>query len=95
MDMPKAFRTFCSYFLKGMEEGYSSGEEMLRDAVVRLTSDERVAAEQYFDYILDGRYDDDQLERIWHDAGAELRIMRNAEGDVAGLLEMLRSALAS
>jgi len=95
MEMPMAFRTLCSYFLRGMEEGYSSGEEMLRDAVARLTPDERVAAEQYFDHILDGRYDDDKLERVWHDAGAELRIMRNAEGDVAGLLAMLRSALAS
>lgn len=95
MEIPKAFKSICRYFFRGVEEGYNSGEEILQAALSGLTAEERAVVKQYLDEILDGRYDDDELERIWHAAGAELRIVRNVEGDMAGFLAMLRSAIMS
>lgn len=95
MTMPDEFKLFCSSFFRGAEEEFSTGDELVQAVVTGLTKEQRAVAGRYLDELLNGQYKDDELERIWHDAGAELRILRREEGDVAGMLNELRKALAS
>ncbi len=66
MDIPDSINKLFGPFHQDWEADYGKFEQAIAECVRNLTRDEKAAAAEFFDMILDGRYTDDQLAEIWN-----------------------------
>lgn len=93
MTIPEAFRFMCIHFYQGVTEDYQTKDDLIDFAISDLTREQRKIVRDYLDELMSGRYSEEQIERIWRQAGADVHISRGIKGDSAKFLGELRKAL--
>ena len=95
MQTPKEFVTLCRWFHQDFDWGYDTGEQAVEAAISNadLSAAQLNMVSAYLDEMLSGKYNDEELERIWRKAGAQISILTDVEGNAAGFLRGLRSMI--
>lgn len=94
MKIPEEFLKFTIYFHQDVDEIYSTGEELVQDALDQLTPREREVVKNYLDELVSGKYDEMQLREIWRNTRADISPFRGDEGSCKGFLEYIRSMIS-
>ncbi|HEY8161300.1 MAG: hypothetical protein ACR650_04400 [Methylocystis sp.] len=93
--IPEEFRFMCLHFYQGVTEDYDSNEKLIGFALSDLDSNQRKVVRDYLDELMSGKYSDEQIEAIWRQAGADIRISSGVKGDAARILAEIGKALDS
>lgn len=92
--IPDDFKFLCRSFYQSVEEVYSSTDGLIKDAVATLNESQRQVVRDYLDELMSGKYTEEQLWRLWHDAGARIRIT-GVPGESARFLGMIKAEIDS
>jgi hypothetical protein len=95
MTIPEAFRLMCVHFYQGVTEDFGSRDDLIEFALSDLDSDQRKIVRDYLDELTSEKYSEEQIETVWREAGADVRISRGVKGDAAKFLGEIRKALDS
>jgi hypothetical protein len=93
MTIPEEFRFMCIHFYQGVTDDFSSKQEMISFAISDLNSDQRKVVRAHLDELMSGIYSEEEIEKIWRQAGADVRISRGVKGDATKFLAEIRKAL--
>ncbi|ARN82169.1 hypothetical protein DSM21852_15530 [Methylocystis bryophila] len=93
--MPKEFVELCIWFQPGVTRGHETAEQVIDDALsnANLSVPKLNVVSAYLSELLSGKYNDEELHRIWRTAGAGVSITSGQEGDSARFLRKIRSAI--
>lgn len=93
MQTPKEFVTLCRWFHQDWLWGHETGEQAIEAAIsnANLSVAQLNMVSAYLDELLSGKYNDEELERIWRKSGAEVSILTEEEGNAAGALRLIQS----
>jgi hypothetical protein len=97
MQIPEEFVTLCRWFHQDCDYGHETAEEMIEGALcsANLSLAQRNVVRVYIDELVSGKYNDEELHRIWRKSGAGVSITRGLEGDTADFLRRIRSVIDS
>jgi len=95
MQTPQEFVTLSRWFHQDFDWGHETGEQAVEAAIsnANLSVAQLNVVSAYLDELLSGKYNDEELERIWRKAGAEISILTEEEGNAAGFFRGLRSMI--
>lgn len=85
----------CIHFYQGVSDDFSSKKEMLNFVISDLNAEHRKVVRAYLDELMSGTYKEEEIEKIWREAGADVRISRGVKGDAAKFLGEIRRALGN
>jgi hypothetical protein len=93
--IPKEFVELCIWFQPGLIGGHETAEQVIEDAlsIAKLSVAQRNVVRAYLDELLSGKYNDEELERIWRKSGAGVSILTDREGNAANFLRRIRSVI--
>lgn len=89
--MSPEFLTMTGAFVQGVDELFSSAEEMADSAWHCLTIAQHPVAKAYLDDLLSGKYSEQQLRELWLASDAEVTPFRGSEGSCKDFIELIRS----
>jgi len=97
MQISDEFAKLCAWFDQDCDYGHETMEQIIEAALsnANLSVAQRNVVRAYLDDLLSGKYNDQQLERIWRKSGAGVSILTDQEGNPANFLRMIRSAIDS
>jgi hypothetical protein len=93
VDFTDEFQWFAFITLYAFEKGFSSDEEFRELVFERLDGAARKRLLDFLNSILDGRYDDRQLEELWSKTDTDWAFFR--PGDTRRYLTAIRNELAN
>jgi phosphoserine phosphatase len=93
--IPDDFKVLCQTFHQGVDDVYSSTDEMIKDAVAKLNESQRAVVRAYLDELTSGKYNEEELWRLWYEAGARIRITTGIPGESARFLGMVKAEIDS
>jgi len=97
MQTPEEFVKLCGWFHQDCLWGHETGEQVIEEALTsaNLSVEQRNVVRAFIDELVSGKYDDEELHRIWRKSGARISITSGREGDSATFLRMIRSVIDS
>jgi len=95
MQTPEEFVKLCGWFHQDCLYGHETGEQVIEESLssANLSVAQRNVVRDYIDELVSGKYNDEELHRIWRKSGAGISITSGREGDSAIFLRMVRSAI--
>jgi hypothetical protein len=93
--IPDDVKVLCHTFHEGVSEVYSSTDEMIKDAVAKLNESQRAVVRAYLDELTSGKYSEEELWRLWYEAGARIRITTGIPGESTRFLGMIKAEIDS
>jgi hypothetical protein len=91
MDFPTEFLRLAFNTLFAFDQGFSSDEEFAKLVFEGLDGGRRKTLLEFLNRVLDGRYDDGQIEKLWSDTGTDYAFFR--PGDTRQYLLAIRDEL--
>jgi hypothetical protein len=91
MLIPDDFNKICRNFHQDVHLEFSSPEEMIRSAADELDGKQSNAVKSFLDELLSGRYDDDELQKMWFNTAADIYFPE--PGELRAFLKRMRELL--
>ena len=76
MEVPSEFVRLGFNTLFAFDQGFSSDEEFAKLVFEGFDGDRRKTLLEFLNRVLDGRYDDGQIEKLWSDTGTDYAFFR-------------------
>jgi len=97
MQIPEEFGKLCVWFDQDWGWGHETAEQAIEDALsnANLSVAQRNVVRAYLDELASGKYNDEELERIWRKSGAGVSILTDRKGNPADFLRGIRSVIDS
>jgi hypothetical protein len=93
MPMPEEFAKLCVWFHQDMFTHFETAEQAIEHALGHLSVAQRDVVSAYLDQLLSGKYNEEELQRVWRASGAGVSITTGREGDSARFLRRIRSVI--
>jgi hypothetical protein len=95
MEIPEEFRKLCREFYQGVSELHPTKAKIIDAAIDVLTIEESAATIKYLDKLIASKLSEDELWRLWEQAGSTVRITDGTPGMSAKFLQLIKDALES
>jgi hypothetical protein len=92
MEIPSEFVRLAFNTLFAFDRGFSSDEEFAKLVFEGLDGQRRKTLLEFLNRVLDGRYDDREIDKLWSDTGTDYAFFR--PGDTRQYLLAIRDELA-
>lgn len=93
MRIPREFETMCSKLHQDAPKPFASLESMIEYLTADFTPRQLSVIGSFIDELIRVGYDDAKLMRIWRQAGADVLISCENEGEIADFFLLIKSSI--